>query len=63
MLEAILALGYIGFVITIILIPLIATIILGVWLANYLGLTGIIWWAFLIVFYCIVSGLMHRSSN
>ena len=59
----ILGLSLISVVIIIGIISTIATIILGVTLANYLGLTGIVWWAFVIVFWCVVSALISRNSN
>ncbi len=61
--DMILGLSLISVVIIIGIISTIATIILGVTLANYLGLTGIVWWAFVIVFWCVVSALISRNSN
>lgn len=55
--------GLIILAIILILVPLIATIILGVFVANMLGLTGIVWWAFLVVFYIIVMGLISLITN
>ena len=61
--DMILGLGLIGVIIVIGLISTVATIILGVAVANYLGLTGIVWWAFVIVFWCVISALISRSSG
>lgn len=53
----------VGIIIFVLLIPAIATIILGVAAANALGLTGIVWWAFLIVFFLICSSLMSLGGK
>lgn len=55
--------GLILLILIVLFIPLIATIILGVFVANMLGLTGIVWWAFLVVFYIIVMGLISLVTN
>lgn len=47
----------------IIILPTIATIIVGMWIANQLGLTGIVWWSFLILFWLIVSSLLSRLGT
>ena len=44
----------------VIILPIIATIILGGFLATKLGLTGITWWAFMFLFYLIVTGVLTR---
>ena len=59
--ELLLGIGVLGLAILlciIILLPLICTIILGVAFANMLGLTGIVWWAFVILFYIIIMGII-----
>lgn len=59
--EILLGLGIIGFIIlvlTVALLPLICTIIIGTWLATTLGLTGIVWWSFVILFYIILIGIL-----
>lgn len=59
--EIVLGLGIIGlvlFVCIILFIPFICTIILGTFLATNLGLSGIVWWAFVILFYIIIMGLI-----
>lgn len=50
---AVLAIG-----IFIILIPIMATIILGMYIANAFHLTGIVWWAFMIIFYLVVAKIL-----
>ena len=44
------------------IIPIVLTIIVGAGLANYFELTGITWWAFMILFYIIVTGLLGLIS-
>ncbi|MBP5422967.1 MAG: hypothetical protein J6Y78_11055 [Paludibacteraceae bacterium] len=59
--ELILGLGIIGLIILILMIallPLICTIILGTYIATTIGLTGIVWWAFVILFYIIIMGII-----
>lgn len=51
--------GVILFVlICIILLPVILTLIVGMAFANYFGFTGLTWWAFMILFYLIVSAII-----
>lgn len=59
--EFLLGIGVIGlivFICILILLPLICTIILGTYFATVLGLTGLVWWAFVIMFYLILMGLL-----
>lgn len=59
--EILLGLGIIGvaiLILIIVLLPLVCTIILGTYFATVMGLSGIVWWAFVIVFYLIVMGLL-----
>ena len=59
--EFLLGIGVIGlivFICILILLPLICTIILGTYFATALGLTGLVWWAFVIMFYLILMGLL-----
>ena len=59
--EILLGLGIIGFIILVLvvaLLPLVCTIIIGTWLATTLGLTGIVWWSFVILFYIILMGIL-----
>lgn len=54
-------LGVVGlflFIILVLLIPFVATIIVGIGLANLLGFTGIFWWAFVILFYIIITAML-----
>ena len=59
--EILLGLGIIGLIILVLvvaLLPLVCTIIIGTWLATTLGLTGIVWWSFVILFYLILMGII-----
>lgn len=40
------------------IIPLICTIVLGTYLATILGLTGIVWWSFVILFWIVLMSLI-----
>lgn len=42
----------------IVLLPLICTIVLGTYLATVLGLTGFVWWSFVLLFMIFLYGLM-----
>lgn len=55
--------GLIIIALAIILIPTIATIIIGIHFANQLHLTGITWWAFLILFYLLIAGILGMINK
>ena len=60
------SLGLIGLMFLIILvafIPLFATIIVGVALANMLGFVSITWWAFVILFYLLISAIFAALAK
>lgn len=63
MLEEISIIGFILLIILIIFIPLLCTIILGIAFANMLGLTGITWWAFVIIFYLVLMGILGMINS
>lgn len=63
MLDFLMGLGVIGLLVAILLIPLVVTIIVGVAIANLLGFTGIVWWAFVILFYIVVSSIIGMSTK
>lgn len=63
MLEEIGIMGILIFILLVILIPFIATIILGIAIANMIGFTGWVWWSFLIVFYLFVSAVLSRLNK
>ena len=46
------------FILILLFVPLICTIVLGTYLATWLGLTGIVWWSFVILFWIIISALL-----
>lgn len=63
--EILLGIGVLGlfiFVCIILLLPLLCTVILGIYIASSLGLTGIVWgiyWlGFIILFYIILMGIL-----
>lgn len=58
MLEELGVIGLILLILIIILIPFLCTIVLGITFANMLGLTGITWWAFVIIFYLVIMGIL-----
>lgn len=51
-------LGIILFILVLALVPFVCTIILGTYLATILGLTGLVWWSFVIIFYLVIAGLL-----
>lgn len=50
--------GIILFILVLVLLPFVCTIILGTYLATTLGLTGLVWWSFVIIFYLVIEGLL-----
>lgn len=51
--------GIVVFVIVcLILLPVIVTLIVGIAFANTFGFTGLTWWAFVILFYFIISAIL-----
>ena len=59
--ELLLGIGVVGlvmFILILLLLPLVCTIILGTYLATALGFTGLVWWAFVILFYIIIMGVL-----
>ena len=59
-------LGFIGIIILILivgLIPVVATILVGTAFATMLGFTGIIWWAFVILFWLIISAILAALTK
>lgn len=50
--------GIILFILVLALVPFVCTIILGTYLATTLGLTGLVWWSFVIIFYLVIAGLL-----
>lgn len=63
---SLLDLGIIGvllLIVLVLLLPLILTIIVGIGFANIFGFTGIFWWAFVILFYLIISSIFAILSR
>ena len=58
---------FIVILIMIFILPLIYTIVLGTYLAAVLGLTGFVWWSFIILFtislYALMGYLIHWSIS
>ena len=48
----------IAIIIIIILLPIVITFLVGIAFANMLGFTGIYWWAFIILFYLVVTSIL-----
>ena len=47
----------------ILILPLVLTVIVGVAFANMLGLSGIVWWSFVILFYIVIAGILGTVNN
>lgn len=60
-------LGIMGIVIFVILclilLPVVLTLIVGVAFANMLGFSGLTWWAFVILFYFIISAIFGAVTK
>ena len=54
--------GMICLIISIIVFVFCAPIIVAIVIANYLGLSGIIWWAFVVVIWLIIASLISKLS-
>lgn len=54
--------GFICLIILVIVFMFIAPIIVAVFIANAMGLTGIVWWAFVIVIWLIIGALISKAS-
>lgn len=64
--ELLVGVGIIGiilFILVLILLPFVCTIILGTYLATALGLTGLVWWSFVIIFYLVIAGLLGLMAR
>lgn len=55
--------GIILFILVLALLPFVCTIVLGTYLATMLGLTGIVWWAFVILFYIVIMGIIGSIAK
>ena len=55
--------GLIMIILFIIFLPLICTIILGMYIAGVLNLSGITWWAFMMIFYIIIMGVIGKLTS
>ena len=50
-------------ILLVILIPGIVTVIVGIGFANIFGFTGIMWWAFVILFYIIIMAILSALAG
>lgn len=55
--------GIILFILVLVLLPFVCTIVLGTYLATFFGLTGLVWWAFVILFYIIIIGIIGSIAK
>lgn len=55
--------GIICLILLVIIFLFCAPIIVAIFIANYLGLTGIIWWAFVVVIWLIVVGIITKLNS
>ena len=62
-LTAIGVMGIILFILVLALLPFICTIVLGTYLATMFSLNGIVWWAFVILFYIIIIGIIGSIAK
>ena len=62
-LEAYGVIGYILFIIAIIVVRIGVVIVVTGAIASYLGLTGILWWCSAIVIFLIINGLISALSK
>ena len=62
-LEAYGVIGYILFIIAIIVVRIGVVIVVAGAIASYLGLTGILWWCSAIVTFLLINGLISALSK
>lgn len=62
-LEAYGVIGYILFIIAIIVVRIGVVIVVAGAIASYLGLTSILWWCSAIVIFLIINGLISALSK
>ena len=62
-LTAIGVMGIILFILVLALLPFICTIVLGTYLATMFSLNGIVWWAFVILFYIVIIGIIGSIAK
>ena len=62
-LEAYGVIGYILFIIAIIVVRIGVVIVVAGAIATYLGLTGILWWCSAIVIFLLINGLISALSK
>ena len=50
--------GILLIIIFLILLPVFVTLIVGIAFANMFGFTGVYWWAFIVLFYLVISAIL-----
>ena len=55
--------GIILFILVLVLLPFVCTVVLGTYLATMFGLNGLVWWAFVILFYIVIIGLIGSIAK
>lgn len=64
--EYLTGIGIIGIIllcIFVVIFILCAPIIVAIFIANALGLSGIVWWAFVVVIWLIIASIISKASS
>ncbi|RAP51755.1 MAG: hypothetical protein BZ138_04505 [Methanosphaera sp. rholeuAM270] len=61
--DFILALGGMLLSVVLVIISMAITFIVGVTLANFLHLTGMVWWAFIILFWLVITSIINNTEK
>ena len=62
-LKAVGLFGIVLFLVAVIVVPIVATVVVGVALANMLGFSGLLWWCFVVLFYLVIMGVLRALSK
>ena len=62
-LEAYGVIGFILFIIAVIVIRIFVVIVVATAIATYLGVTGIVWWCTAIVIFLIINALISKLND
>ena len=66
MFDILRGLGIIGvlvLVLILILLPFILTVLVGGAFATILGFTGIVWWAWMVLFYLVITSILSMGAK
>ena len=55
--------GVLILIVSLLVFPIAITFKVVIALANAFGLTGITWWAFVILFYLVIASLLNRCMD